>query len=230
MERATARTGNVTLLVTPLKMELQPMLTAFADMGLAIETKQDQGFWFWEIPQKNIVCCLGGLGKPQFALQSQYAIDYLKNVNRLLCVGAAGGLHPERKAFDIICATEVIEHDHKERFNPTGSLLSHKVDKELLSKIKSKSPQFPHLYFGPVASGDEDINCRERASDLFAETQALAVAWEGAGGARAAHFNGIPYNEIRGISDHACSNAPQDFTKNLPSVMKSLAELVAEIF
>ena len=44
---------------------------------------------------------------------------------------------------------------------------------------------------------------RFRARQLHASTDALAVAWEGAGGARAAAFSQVPYVEVRGISDMA---------------------------
>ena len=46
-------------------------------------------------------------------------------------------------------------------------------------------------------------------------TGALAVAWEGAGGARACHFSGIPFLEIRGITDSADSDAASDFRATL---------------
>jgi len=53
----------------------------------------------------------------------------------------------------------------------------------------------------------------------------LAVAWEGAGGARACRFSGVPFIEIRGITDRANSQAPADFQMNLASAMRHLVEL-----
>lgn len=57
-------------------------------------------------------------------------------------------------------------------------------------------------------------------------TGALAVAWEGAGGARACHFSGIPFVEIRGITDRADSDAASDFEANLGSAMGNVARLI----
>jgi nucleoside phosphorylase len=54
-----------------------------------------------------------------------------------------------------------------------------------------------------IASGDEDIVTIERAAELHTQTGAVAVAWEGAGVARACLFSQIPYLEIRGITDTA---------------------------
>jgi len=56
-------------------------------------------------------------------------------------------------------------------------------------------------------------------------TGALAVAWEGAGGARACHFSGIPFLEIRGITDSADSDAASDFGANLEGAMRNVAAL-----
>lgn len=232
---AIQKEEGVRLIVVPLKLELQPMLSAFTEMGLTVTSKQHKGFWFWELREKNIVFSLGGLGKAQFALQSQYALDHLKDVKHLICVGAAGGLTAQVKPFDIVCATEVVEHDYKERFKATSAFLRHDVDGTWIEQLRNLAQtkhrlDLPNLHFGAVASGDEDIVCRERADELNQTTKALAVAWEGAGGARTAKFNRIPYNEFRGISDSACSNAPHDFSKNLPGTMRNLAQLIAIAF
>jgi adenosylhomocysteine nucleosidase len=52
------------------------------------------------------------------------------------------------------------------------------------------------------------------------------VAWEGAGGARACAFSGVPFVELRGITDTADHNAPADFKTNLRIAMASAAALV----
>ena len=57
-------------------------------------------------------------------------------------------------------------------------------------------------------------------------TDCLAVAWEGAGGARACQFNQKYYLELRGITDTANHQAAIDFEANLMRAMDSLAEVV----
>jgi adenosylhomocysteine nucleosidase len=54
-------------------------------------------------------------------------------------------------------------------------------------------------------------------------TGAIAVAWEGAGGARACRFSGVPFLEIRGITDSAGHSAPTDFEENLIIALHNLA-------
>ena len=73
-----------------------------------------------------------------------------------------------------------------------------------------------------MASGDEDIVERSRAEEIHGKTGAIAIAWEGAGGARASQFSGVPYLELRVISDAADHEAPKDFDENLENVMKHI--------
>ena len=82
------------------------------------------------------------------------------------------------------------------------------------------------MLFGPIASGDETVVDRERRRELHQLTGALAVAWEGAGGARACHFSEVPYIEVRGITDHANSQAATDFKLHMPSAMRHVARLI----
>ena len=82
------------------------------------------------------------------------------------------------------------------------------------------------IHFGPIASGDEAIFESKRAREVHERTGALAVAWEGAGGARAARFSDVPYLEIRGISDKADQEAPEVWMENLPSAIHNVAVVI----
>ena len=85
------------------------------------------------------------------------------------------------------------------------------------------------VHFGPVASGDEAIAGAERAKEVHNLTGALAVAWEGAGGARAAAFSGVPFLEVRGISDGAGENATNEFLQNIPLAVSNVALVLDEL-
>lgn len=82
------------------------------------------------------------------------------------------------------------------------------------------------VHFGPIASGDEDIVGTGRRKEIQKRTKGMVVAWEGAGGARACQFSGMPYLEIRGVSDSANRDASADFEKNLPTAMQNVAAVV----
>jgi adenosylhomocysteine nucleosidase len=77
-----------------------------------------------------------------------------------------------------------------------------------------------------MAGGDEDVIEVTRGAELYKAHNALAVAWEGIGGARAAAFSGVPYLEIRGATDTADHEAPVVFDTNLKIVMKNIAFLL----
>ena len=74
---------------------------------------------------------------------------------------------------------------------------------------------------------NHDDSCR--AGELHTRTGALAVAWEGAGGARAAAFSDVPYLEIRGITDMADHDAASTWKPNVPHAMGNVAVIVATI-
>jgi nucleoside phosphorylase len=82
------------------------------------------------------------------------------------------------------------------------------------------------VHVGPIASGHEDIVHAERAAQVRAATDALCVAWEGSGGARAARFNGIGFIEIRGITDTADEHAAAAFHANVRTVMLHVVDVI----
>jgi nucleoside phosphorylase len=66
----------------------------------------------------------------------------------------------------------------------------------------------------------------QRWKELRELWEALAVAWEGVGGARASAFSDVPYLEIRVVTDRADREAPVVFYVNLKIVMKNIAFLL----
>jgi adenosylhomocysteine nucleosidase len=86
---------------------------------------------------------------------------------------------------------------------------------------------FSHdVHFGAIASGDEDIMTTGRRQRLREQTGGFAAAWEGAGGARACAFSGVPFLEVRGITDAADDGAAADFENNLEIAMGHIADLI----
>lgn len=203
------------LLLTPLKKELQLLLSALESLGFSHEKFQDQGFWFYKVSKLNMTCTIGGHGKEQFAKQSQYGIDYLKNIEHLYCVGSAGALHPQVNNLDLVCATKIVEHDNKDKTDKMPEYHCY------LPSNKKGTFNF-QVHQGLIASGNEDITSPQRAEELSQQTQALAVAWEGAGGARTAKANNIPYTEVRAITDNARTHVKESFNKNLKPAIKNL--------
>jgi adenosylhomocysteine nucleosidase len=95
-----------------------------------------------------------------------------------------------------------------------------------LISLAGSTPFSFRVHSGAIASGDEDIVDPIRAAELREATDALCVAWEGSGGARAARLNGLGFIEVRGITDAADGDAARFFRDNITDVMFNVVELL----
>ncbi len=216
------------LVVIPTKNERTLFLKKCVELGhLYVEVLYGKQVCY-ELTQLQVVVALGGLGKAQFGVQTQYLIDRIEDLESVLCVGASGCLNSNYVAGDVVVGTKTVEHDikkHSRMMMPefVSDALLIDIFQSLATKDRSYS-----VHFGPIASGDEDIMSTKRKAEVRERTGADVVAWEGAGGARACHFSGVPFVEIRGITDFADHQAEGDFLKHLEAVMGNLAELVVD--
>jgi adenosylhomocysteine nucleosidase len=177
----------------------------------------------------DLLLACGGLGKAQFGIQAQHLIDFCPSALALVCAGAAGRLGDGLHVGDVVVATETVEHDPVYRFAPRKPP-RFPADPGLLARLRAAADQAPFkVHFGPVASGDEDVVDRKRADDIRKRTGALAVAWEGAGGARACQFSQVPFIEIRGVSDGANPLALISFVFSLGAIMERIGWLVLQL-
>lgn len=214
----------MTLISCPLSVELKSLVQFLKADGYALREERVGTVTVYICEDLGWILSLGGHGKTQFAVQTQFVLHHFKNITAVVCIGACGALHEDLKIGDVVVATQTIEHDYKERFLPQP-LPAFLASERLISKIKTSPRQF-HL--GIVASGDEDVVDRRRAKEIVAATQAIAVAWEGAGGARVCRFLKIPYIEIRGVTDTADHSAVSDFKNNLKTAMAAVYSLLIE--
>jgi adenosylhomocysteine nucleosidase len=145
-----------------------------------------------------------------------------------MCAGAAGALSSKLQIGDIVVATETIEHDYNLKFasRPLPRFAGNFQVIESLQKVPLPELDFS-VHFGSVASGDEDIVDIARGEELAKLTDYIAVAWEGAGGARACQCSEKHFVELRGITDTANHTAAADFDANLAIAMGNLAQVIA---
>lgn len=215
------------LTVIPMQEELDFFVQGCTEQGLAVETSRLGRIPITHLSSLGLTLAQGGLGKTQFAIQTQHLIDSGEDWDVMICAGAAGGLDDRVSVGDVVIGTKTIEYDIYNRFG-----------KPLLPEFSSAESiveDFKHLemidnsfkvHVGTIASGDEDIVDKARRREVRELTGALATAWEGAGGARASYFSNVPFVEIRGISDGANETGPQDFEKNLRITMRNVAIVV----
>ncbi len=211
------------LILCPLKLELEFLLARLKEKLVVLNEERAGNLKVLSAPLLNMKFSLAGHGKTQFGIQTQFLISHYKEIEAIFCIGCAGGLSDKLSIGDIVVAEKTLEHDFKLRFftKPIPEFLG---DPEWLQKISSLNMKSVH--FGIIASGDEDIVDTDRAAEIRLQTGALAVAWEGAGGARASQFNSLPFVEIRGITDLADLDVTKDFKTKLQFAMNQVADLL----
>lgn len=148
-----------------------------------------------------------------------------------MCAGAAGSLHPDLGVGDVVVGVDTVEHDYQLRFasRPFPRFPAHTPS---LQRLRGAVDALPgvRVAFGTIASGDEDVVSTQRAVAIRTQTDALCVAWEGSGGARAAALSGVGSLEVRAITDSANKAAPSDFAAHLPVAMSMLAQVLTALF
>jgi len=223
------------LILCPLRAELTALQEAMKLDGGPSELVKVQGMTAFK--SGAFILAQGGHGKAQFACQASFYLSMFPEVSALICAGAGGSLSSEVKAFDIVVGTQTIEHDYREKFEPS-SLPKFPASPELLEKFLFNNKPFESkkvsvsfkVHQGPIASGDEDVVEGLRAQEIYSQTGALAVAWEGAGGARAASFHRKNFLELRAITDMANGSSVHDFRNNLKQAMRHLWLSLREAF
>lgn len=214
------------LIVTPMQEEFDFFLQVAIRRGFQTEEERLGRLPVMRLPELGVTLARGGLGKAQFGIQTQHLLD-LETWEVVICAGAAGALVDELAVGDVVVATNTIEHDYNNKFSlrPRPQFEGTTLTLAQLRRVTVPAADF-RVHFGPIASGDEDIVDVVRGRELQEATGALAVAWEGAGGARACLFSGTPFVEIRGVTDNANHTAPADFETNLELAMRNLAAFV----
>lgn len=221
------------LVVTPISEEYEAFTIALADFGHSGVDRAVGRLTATEYDGGKIILAQGGLGKAQFGVQTQHLIDNLEGISVVVCAGTCGRLDSSLSVGDVVVGTRTVEHD----FNRGLTLIklplpTFEGDAQLIDRLKGicdKGNLPCSLRFGGIASGDEGVASEKRIREIAESTGALVVAWEGAGGARAAQLSGIPFLEIRGISDGAGENAFEEFWANIPIAIRSVATVVREI-
>ncbi len=218
------------LAVVPTSNELDAFTAALAERGYESRRFAAGRLTVSEYAGGKLVVAKGGLGKVEFALHTQHLVDRLAGVGLVVCAGTAGALAKGLNIGDVVVATTTIEHDFKWGISdrPLPRFEGHTATISALADRQPIGGPFV-VKFGPIASGDEAIVSSARAEKLRELTDAYAVAFEGAGAARACQFSGLPFLEVRGISDAADESAPGEFEKNLPLAMKHVTTVLGKI-
>ncbi|MGH6919798.1 MAG: 5'-methylthioadenosine/adenosylhomocysteine nucleosidase, partial [Geminicoccaceae bacterium] len=98
-----------------------------------------------------------------------------------------------------------------------------------LSAAAGGSGRRPRLVYGTILAGDQYIHCEATRDRLHREFEAQAVAMEGAALAQVAERLGVPWLEIRALSDLAGKDSRFDFAKFVEEVAASSALILRRL-
>jgi adenosylhomocysteine nucleosidase len=206
---------------------------------------------------RAVVVAEAGIGKVNTAaVAALLALRF--EAKTLVFSGVAGGLDPELAIGDVVVATRAIQHDcgvienerlqpyqagHVPFFNPTPEL-GHAVDPDLLARVQARLEGLelaplsaaaggggwrPRLVYGTILAGDQFIHCEATRERLHREFEAQAVAMEGAALAQVGERLGLPWLEIRALSDLAGQDSRFDFAKFVEEVARSSALILRRL-
>ena len=219
------------LVVAPITAEFEALAGAFDERWGSPALSEAGRVAVRKYVAAGVILAEGGFGKVQYGVTTQHLLDHLPDVSLVVCAGVAGGLSEAVRVGDVVVATATVEHDF---YSEVLRRVPPRIDGSaehlatLAGAVEQTDTPF-RVHFAPIASGDEGISDRDRKADIRARTDALAVAFEGAGGARAALFSGVPYLEVRAISDMAEGDIITELEANLPVVMQNGAAVVANL-
>ena len=198
-----------------------------------------------------------GIGKVNAALVATLLAERF-GARLIAFSGVAGGLDPDLHIGDVVIADRTIQHDagviesgriqtyqagHVPFFNPTREL-GWPVEPGLLARVQAAladltlpplsrraggEERSPRIVYGPILTGDQYLNCEATRVRLFAELRGKAIEMEGGALAQVAAAFGLPWLDIRALSDLAGQTSSFDFKAFVEEVAASSAMILRRL-
>lgn len=205
----------------------------------------------------EVVLAEAGIGKVNTAVVATLLAARFE-VDLLAFSGVAGGLDPDLAIGDLVIAERAIQHDcgvieddglkpyqagHVPFFNPTEQL-GFEAAPAMLARIKSAlddlafsplaaeaggSGKDAKITYGTILAGDQYIHSEATREHLHRTFDAKAVAMEGGAMAQVAERFGLPWLEIRALSDLAGADSRFDFSRFVDAVAERSATVLRRI-
>ncbi len=203
---------------------------------------------------RTVILAEAGIGKVNTALVATLLASRF-NADLLAFSGVAGGLDPALAIGDLVIAERAVQHDcgviedsglqpyqagHVPFFNPTDQL-GYAAAPDMMARINSAladldfpplaadaggSGKTAEIAYGTILAGDQYIHSEATRERLHRTFEAKAVAMEGGAMAQVAERFGLPWLEIRALSDLAGTSSRFDFARFVDAV----AERSATVF
>ncbi len=242
-------------LICAIPQELAHLRDALQDIRTVVlaHTAFDLGL----LDGHEVVLVGAGIGKVNTALVATLLADRF-GCRLIVFSGVAGGLDPDLRIGDVVIADRTVQHDagviegerlstyqagHVPFFNPTDRI-GYPIDDPLLARLRTRLQGFvlpplsgaaggvgapPRIVFGAILSGDQYIHCEATRERLFGELGGAAVEMEGGALGQVAEAFGIPFLDIRALSDLAGRDSRFDFAAFVSEVAGSSALILRHL-
>ena len=203
----------------------------------------------------EVVLVGAGIGKVNAALTATLLCDRFA-ARLVVFTGVAGGLDPALHIGDIVIADKTIQHDagviedeaiatyqagHVPFFNPTDRL-GYPVEPGLLARVQaaladvtlpavaaSGTGRPATLAYGTILSGDQYLHCEATRERLFRTLGGRAIEMEGGAIGQVCERFGVPWLDIRALSDLAGKESRFDFARFVDEVAASSAMILRRL-
>ena len=205
----------------------------------------------------EVVLVGAGIGKVNTALVATLLVDRF-DCRLIVFSGVAGGLDPDLDIGDLVVADSTLQHDagviedgrlhtyqagHVPFFNPTDRL-GYPVEPGLLARVRERLDGFvlpplsaraggegrpPRIAYGPILSGDQYVHCEATRERLFRDLGGRAVEMEGGALGQVCEAFGVPWLDVRALSDLAGRDSRMDFVAFVDEVAASSALILRRL-
>ena len=219
--------------------------------------KGGRTFWRGDAFAHEIYLTRCDPGKVNAAIATQQMMDHF-SVDAIFNMGSSGASAPELEVGDLVIATEAIQHDFdltawglkpgelifdvftvengglqfrsQQVFSAHPKLTQTAFDIAQNIKLTELEGYSPKVYTGRIISGDQFINQREKADELWSTYHSLCTDMEAAAIAHTCAINNVPFLCIRAISDKADHSANISFTGFLVAATANYGKIFDLVF